>query len=119
MFIKDEHLFFEDLIKSYTLALIAPEKFSDNKALIDALNRSQKRNNLLIEAIKVHNNDLKIMVDGIDQPNEEKAYRKSHKGLILKIKEFQDSYKVLKSQLFDIFKKIKKDDKQQHLLGNK
>ena len=119
LFIKDEHLFFEDLIKSYTLQLIEPEKFSDNKEVIDILNRSQKRNNLLIEAIKVHENELQIIVDGVNQLKEEKAYRNSHQGLIKEIKEFQTNYRNLKTQLFDIIKSIKKEDKRNHLLDNK
>ena len=41
-FVKDEHLFFEDLIKSFTLQLINPEKFAHNKEIIDAINKSQK-----------------------------------------------------------------------------
>ena len=57
-FVKDEHLFFEDLITSFTTQLIASGKFSDTKEIVDAVNRSQKRNNALIEAIKVHENEL-------------------------------------------------------------
>ena len=80
LFIKDEHLFFDDLIKSFTLQLLEPEKFSDNIEIIDILNKSEKRNNLLIEAIRVHENDLQIIVDGVNQLNEEKVYKKSHQN---------------------------------------
>lgn len=116
LFIKDEHLFFEDLINSFTLQLIEPEKFSNNKEIIDALNRSQKKNNLLIEAIKVHENELQIMLDGINQTKDEAAYRKSHKGLIMELSEFDKYYKSLKAQIFEIIKNIKKEDKRNHLL---
>lgn len=116
LFIKDEHQFFEDLITSFTSKLIAPETFSNNKEIIDALNKSQKHNNLLIEAIKVHKNELQIMMDGIDEPKKEKAYKDSHRGLIIKLEEFYDEYKELKTQLFDIIKTIRKEEKQKHLL---
>ncbi|WP_339754399.1 hypothetical protein [uncultured Winogradskyella sp.] len=118
-FVKDEHLFFEDLIKSYTLQLIKPEKFAHNKEIIDAINRSQKRNNFLIEAVKVHKNELQIMVDGIDQPKEEEAYKKEHKGLIIKINEFLKHYRSLKIQLFDIVKRIKKEEKIKLLIDRR
>ena len=118
-FVKDEHLFFEDLIKSYTLQLIKPEKFAHNKEIIDAINRSQKRNNLLIEAVKVHENELQILVDGINQPKEEEAYKKEHRGLIIKISEFLKNYRTLKTELFDIMKKIKKEEKIRLLLDGK
>jgi len=117
-FIKDEHLFFEDLIKSYTLQLIKPEKFSHNKEIIDTINGSQKQNNILIEAVNAHQNSLKIMVDGIDQPKEE-AYKKEHRKLIIEISQYLKNYRTLKTQLFDIIKRIKKEDKQRRLLERK
>jgi hypothetical protein len=118
-FIKDEHLFFEDLIRSYTSLIIESDKFSDIKEVIDIINRSQKRNNVLIESIKIHENELKIMVDGIDQIEEEKAYTKEHSDLIIAISEFTKEYKSLKTQLFDIIKSIKKEDKLRHLIAKK
>ena len=56
-FIKDEHIFFEDLVKSHTLQLINPEKFSHNTEVIDAINQSQKKNNfyLLINSLLLVN----------------------------------------------------------------
>ena len=115
-FVKDEHLFFEDLIKSYTLQLIQSEEFAHNKKIIDAINKSQKRNHLLIEAVRVHENKLLILVDGIDQPKEEEAYKKEHRGLIIKISEFLKNYRSLKMQLFDIIKNIKKEEKRGRLI---
>jgi hypothetical protein len=118
-FIKDEHLFFEDLIKSYTLQLISPEKFSHNKEIIDALNRSQKRNNFFIEAVKVHENELQIMVDGVNELKKEDAYKKEHRGLIIEIGDYQKNYRSLKMQLFDILKVIKKEEKQRRLIDRR
>ena len=118
-FIRDEHLFFEDLITSYTLQLIAPDKFADNKELIDVFNESQKRNNTIIEAVKIHENELKIMVDGINQIEKEKAYIQEHKDLILIINDFLKEYKLIKKQLFDIIKNIKKEEKLRRLLDKK
>ena len=115
-FVKDEHLFFEELIRSYTLQLIQPEKFAHNKEIIDAINRSQKHNNLLIEGVKVHEKELYIMIDGIDQLKEEVAYKEKHRGLIIKISEFLTNYRTLKMQLFEIVKKIKKEEKVKLLL---
>ncbi len=77
-FIKDEHLFFEDIIKTYTLQLINDKEFSETKEMVDVLNKSQKRNNLLIESVKTHKNDIKILLDGIDQPKEEENFKKEH-----------------------------------------
>jgi len=101
------------------LQLIEPQKFSHNKEIIDVINRSQKRNNLLIEAVKVHESELQIMVDEIDQPKEEESYKKEHRGLIIEISEFKKNFRSLKNQLFDIIKNIKKQEKQIRLLDRK
>lgn len=118
-FIKDAHSFFEDLVKSYTLQLIDTKKFDESKELVDTVNRSQKRNNLLVEAIKVHKNELKIMVDGIDQPKEEESYKKEHRNLIILMNEYLKDYQSLKTQLFEIVQGIIKKEKQRHLLDKR
>ena len=115
-FIKDEHLFFEDLIKSYTLDLLKPQKFVHNKEIIDKISKSKKRTKMLIEAVKVHVNKLQIMVDEIEQPKEEEAYKKEHLNLIIDISEFEKKYRLLKKKLFEIIKTIKKHKKQRLLI---
>jgi hypothetical protein len=116
LFTKDEHLFFEDLVTTYTSQLIEENVFSDNKEIIDTINRSQKRNNELIELIKKHENKLEILIDGIDQPTEEKQYRNEHTNLIQVYNVFHKYYKLLKTQLFDIIISIKKEEKLRRLL---
>lgn len=114
-FIKNEQLFFEDLIKSSALKLINSIGFEKNSYLIDALKTSQKQNNSLIMAIKKHDKNLKIMVDGIDQPEEERLYKKEHRNIMTKINEYLKEYKILKTQLFTILKDVLKKDKQKSL----
>lgn len=117
-FIKDEHTFLEDLIKSNTLKLINPKHFSHNKEIIDAINKSEKTNNHLINAVKAHERKLEIMTDNIDQPELEKAYKKEHRELIIKISAFEKNYKTLKRELFEIIKNIKKQEKQKLLIDS-
>lgn len=115
-FIKDEHLFFEDLIKSLTLKLIDNIGFDENTYFNDALNASQKKNNLLIKAIKKHDKNLKILIDGINQPKEESLYKKEHTNLMTEVSEYLKEYKSLKTQLFKILKEVFKKDKQKRLM---
>ena len=82
-FIKDEHLFFEDLIKSYTLDLLNPKEFVYNKEIIDKIIKSKNRNKIFIDAVKEHANKLQIMLDDIEQTQEEEAYKKEHINLII------------------------------------
>ena len=118
-FIRDEHLFFIDLITTFTMQLVDSKKFASNKEVIDTLNRSQKRNNSIIEAVKIHENQLQIMVDGVDELAKENAYIKEHRDLILVITEFLKEYQAVKKQLFTIIKNIKKEEKQKRLIDRK
>lgn len=115
-FVKDEHLFFEDLVKTYTLQIIDTKKFPEYQKIIDSIKHSEKRNNALIGVIKVHSNELQIMMDGINQPKEESDYKKEHRNLIVLVSEFLKDYQSLKSRLFTAIKDILKKDKQQRLL---
>ena len=114
-FIKDEQLFFEDLLTSYTLKLIDTIGFIDDIKIIDALKLSQKRNDTIIKTVKKHDKNLKILLDGVDQPEEEKLYKKEHRNLMNLINEHLKDYKILKTQLFTTLKKVFKKEKQKRL----
>lgn len=94
MFIREEHAFLESLVKIFTIQLIDFDHVN-SKEIVDALNRSLKYTNETINIIKRHESELKIMVDGIDQPIEEKAYKKEHRELIIAINDFLKNYRVL------------------------
>jgi len=115
-FMKDEQLFFDDLIKTYTLQLIDSKHFKESKSIIDTLSKLQKKTDALIKYVKNHKNDLKIMVDGIDQPKEEADYKNEHRRLIVEINDFVKEYRVLKATLFSLIKNIKKEEKQKRLI---
>lgn len=76
----------------------------------------QKKTSALIESVKIHETDLKIMVDGINQAKKEEAYKEEHRGLIIIISEFQLEYNTLKTQLFKLIKSIIKGQKQKYFL---
>ncbi len=115
-FAKDEQLFFDDLVKSYTLQFIDSKHFEESKYIVTQLNKLQKNTDNLIETIKKHERELKIMVDGIDQIELEKAYKDEHGKLTIKVGDFLKTYRKLKMQLFNLVKAILKDKKQKRLL---
>ena len=116
MFIKDEQLFFDDLIKSYTLQLIDSRYFAKSKKIIDRLSHLQKDTDKLIEKVKKHEIGLKVMVDKIDQLEEEENYKKEHRNLIILVTEFFQMNQSVKKQLFKLIKGIIKEKKQKLLL---
>ncbi|MCX2839754.1 hypothetical protein OQ279_16535 [Salinimicrobium sp. MT39] len=68
-FIKDEHRFFEDMLKEYTLPILESQLFSRVKELIEQLNLSRK--------------DLKLLENRVAQhsPHEETPLISSANGL--------------------------------------
>jgi hypothetical protein len=115
-FIKDEELFFDDLIKSYTLQLIDSKHFAESQKTVDKLGKFHKKTDNLIGMVKTHERKLKIMIDGIDQPKEEDNYKEEHRWLIKNVDQFLEKYRAFKTQLFNLIKNILKEQKQKLLL---
>lgn len=110
-FIKDEELFFDDLIKSYTLQLIGPKHYAETKEFVDKLSMLHKKTDKLISMLKTHEKKLKIMVDDIEQPKEEETYREDHEWFSKNVSLFLKNYKTFKGQLFNLIKNILKEQK--------
>jgi hypothetical protein len=116
-FIKDENLFFDDLIKSYTLQLIEAKHFNEGKVITDELKEIKKETNRILEVVTMHEKALQILVDGIDQVKEEEAYRKEHLRLIIDVSNFQKKHREIKKRIFKLIKNILKEGKQKRLLS--
>ena len=115
-FVKDEQLFFDDLIKSYTLQLIDSKHFKKSKKIIDELNAFEKETNDILKKVKMHERALEILVDGIDQLKEEEAYKRDHLALIIEVSNFQKKYRTTKKEVFKLIKEIIKEGKLKRLL---
>ncbi|MEF3080088.1 hypothetical protein [Winogradskyella poriferorum] len=118
-FCKEEQWFFEDLIRSYTLQILDNNHFEESKRLIDKLTKIVEQTQTLINAVKSHEKELSIMVDGIDQIKEETAYKKEHRNLTELVEEFRKRYRTTKTKLFNLIKMVMKEGKQNRLLDKK
>lgn len=118
-FIKDEHHFFEDLVNKTDFEFIEDVKHADRAEIIDAINRSQKRNNMLTNLIKTHINALDILVDGKDELAKETHYKNEHTYITATVNKHLKNYNSLKSQLLEIVKDIRKVEKQRQLINRK
>jgi len=116
-FIKDEQRFLNELLKSYTIQLIEKQNFSKNKNIISHLSKLEKNGEELLKKIINHENELLILVDGIDQIKEEKQYRFLHSTYIMQVTNYFNEYKDVKREIFDVVKKIIKHEKQKKLLN--
>jgi hypothetical protein len=116
-FIKDEKLFLNDLIRSYTLQITSLGLFEESRKLITAISNSELELDLLLRKVRVHENQLSIMLDDVDQPKMEKAYTETHRDLIFTIDNYLIEYRILKGSLFQMISKVMKKKKQKRLLN--
>jgi hypothetical protein len=115
-FFAEEQIFLEDLIKTHTLELIDKKHFEESKAIIDRLSMIVKQTKTLTKAVKTHERNLSIMVDGKDQLEEEANYRKEHRNLIELIGEYKKRYQTAKTDIFNLVSTVMKEGKQKRLL---
>lgn len=116
-FIKDEQYFLDDLLKSYTLQLIKEPKFDESNKVIAKLSTIRKEGEELLKKMINHENELLILVDGIDQIKEEKKYRFLHSKYLLEVTNYFNDYKEVKKEIYSIIKQIMKEEKQRRLLN--
>ncbi len=115
-FIRDEQLFLNDLLKSYTLQLTDSEVFNESKEIIGAISTAEKEVIVLMKKVQAHENQLHIMLDDIDQLEMEKEYTETHWELNSEMARYSVQYRELKSRLFKLVSKIMKKDKRNRLL---
>ncbi len=115
-FVRDEQLFLGDLLKSYTLQFSDLTIFDESRRVIGAISKAKKEVVVLLKKVQAHYNQLEIMVDDIDQPKMEKAYRDTYWDLLIEIEGYLHEYRNLKSRLFRLIAKVMKKDRGQRLL---
>lgn len=115
-FIEDEHHFFEDMLQEYTMPILQSDLFSEVKALITELSKSKSKQKELKTRLAQHKKGLEILVDGIDQPEEEKKYKEEHRRLLSEVQNFTGEFESLKKRIFEIVSRALKKDKQKRLL---
>jgi hypothetical protein len=116
-FIKDEHRFFEDMLKEYTMPIIESHLFSQIKELIVQLGLSNKELKILEKRVFDHINRLRNLLENVDEPKEGRVYRKEHKEILNDVNHFSRQYKRLKKEIFEIVSKAMKQQKQKRLLA--
>ncbi|MDN3618295.1 MULTISPECIES: hypothetical protein [Polaribacter] len=113
-FLNDEYLFFEDLIKWNTLQLIDFQSYDKSKEIIEKLSNSIKTNDALIQLVQKHENNLEVIEPEGDKQKE--TYKNEHKTLLILFKNHLKEHRELKLNLFDVLKKIKKEEKQKRII---
>ena len=116
-FARDEQRFLNDLIKENTLDLVDEKIFDRVKPVVSSLDKSEKKLKPLLKQVQLHENQLRIMVDDVDQLKMEGAYLETHSDLADELANYFREYKTAKSEIFKIISEIMKKRRQKRLLN--
>lgn len=116
-FVRDEQLFLNNLVKSYTLQLVDSKIFNESKKIIDSILEAEKEVVNLMKKVRSHENLLEIMINDVDELKMEKAYTETHWDLTSTMSRYIEDYRKLKARLFKLVSKVMKKQKQKRLLN--
>lgn len=116
-FARDEQKFLNQMVKDYTLDIIDSDMFKTIQPVVESLNTSEKELVKLFKKVQLHENQLQIMVDEVNQERMEEAYLDTHSELGRKVTDYFEKYRDAKTKIFDIVSKVIKRKKQKRLLN--
>ena len=116
-FAKDEQKFLNNMVKDYTLDIIDSDMFKTIQPVVESLNKSEKDLVDLFKKVQLHENQLQIMVDDVNQEKMEEAYLDTHNDLAMKVQDYFETYRDSKTKIFDIVSNVIKRKKQKRLLN--
>ncbi|SFS65842.1 hypothetical protein SAMN04487906_1168 [Zhouia amylolytica] len=115
-FLENEHRFLEDLLGTYFLKLSSEKYYDEGKSIAQELSVVGDQIKPYIDEVRSHNNELEVLIDGVDQPFEEKEVKATHRMLHDKIVHFISQFNELKLKLYVVIQEIMKESKAKHLL---
>ena len=116
-FAKDEQKFLNSMVKDYTLDIIDSDMFKTIQPVVESLNKSEKELVDLFKKVQLHENQLQIMVDDVNQEKMEEAYLDTHNDLAMEVQDYFETYRDSKTKIFDIVSNVIKRKKQKRLLN--
>lgn len=116
-FTKDEQKFLNNMVKDYTLDIIDSDMFKTVQPVVESLNKAEKDLEDLFKKVQLHENQLQIMVDDVNQDKMEAAYLDTHNDLAMEVSDYFVKYRDSKTRIFDIVSNVIKRKKQKRLLN--
>lgn len=114
-FLKDELLFLRNLVSEHSLELIFGKSYEEAVKIGADLHTYSNRLQALLKELKVHSNNLKVLLDDVEEPNELKNYKDRHYKLMLEIINLQGDIKTTKRSIFSMLGTVLKKSKQKKL----
>jgi len=117
-FSRDELKFLNDLIASHTLELLSENLYKTSKELMDQIGKMRKGLKPLIKNMVKHSNNLELLLDDVEIPDEDDDYKIAHYNLMFEAVSFLSKFKKLKRRVFRLIKAILKENKKRKLLDS-
>ncbi|NDV16742.1 hypothetical protein GO009_11955 [Muricauda sp. TY007] len=116
-FARDEQKFLNQMVKDYTLDIIDSDMFKTVQPVVESLNKLETDLVDLFKKIQLHENQLQIMVDEVNQEKMEEAYLDTHNDLGKEMEDYFVKYRDSKTKIFNIVSNVIKRKKQKRLLN--
>ncbi|MFC4633143.1 hypothetical protein ACFO3O_04450 [Dokdonia ponticola] len=114
-FVEVEWLFLKELLSDNTLLLLSDDHFDEAQKLVSKLQSCKQEIPEIRQMLVEHRNALEVLVDGINESQKEKAFKDRHLLLEIKLNDFNDRYREIKTAIFDLMKHSFKKRKQKSI----
>ena len=111
-FIEVEWHFLKELLTDNTLLLLSDDHFDEAQKLVSRLLSFKEEIPEMHQLLVEHRNALEVLIDGINERQKEKAFKDRHLLLEFKLNDFNDTYREIKTAIFDLMKHSFKKRKQ-------
>jgi len=116
-FINDEQVFLKELLTEHIMGLCNSQTFQRAKFLLSGIENESVFGIDLRKNIEDHSVNLSLLIENIYLKRED-FIRKYHENLKIEVRNYTESFKSLKKEIFSLVLEILKKEKQQKLLPN-
>ncbi|OIQ18736.1 hypothetical protein [Lacinutrix sp. MedPE-SW] len=111
-FKNDELKFLKTLVKAYALESVLNKCHKENAKKYVSILGLEENFNVLILNLQTHQNNLQVLLDDIETPNELSVYKEEHYKLMFKAVATNTLFKSLKKLIYKNVKQILKENKK-------
>ncbi len=118
-FIQDELTFLEHLLEKHFATLTSKRLYHKSTRLVKQITETK---NIALDTsmrIKMHNNQLELLLDGINQPREEAQVKENHRWYMQCLNAFFDDFRDLKRTIFTLVSDIMIENKKVQRISTK
>jgi hypothetical protein len=114
-FTKDELHFLQNLLAQHTLEIMHDTSSEKSLSIHTKLTRLKTTLSNLLNATIKHKNNLQVLIDDVEVPNELNDYKDAHYTIMMEVIQFHADLQKTKRSIFDLLQGIMKKSKQKFI----